>query len=140
MKYFEIDKKDVNFNTLTLEKVLQKIQTFESLYVWSIQLIEGVGNVEGTIEMSIVELEQYCDQSDKGFITDFSTMIKLSKACIDIVEVLVIGCEGKNKIPKPYKTPNWEDNCAVIISKEDSSLWQLFSINEDIMDAFYLLR
>ena len=78
--------------------------------------------------------------SDNGFITDFSTMIKLSKACIDIVEVLVIGCEGKNKIPKPYKTPNWEDNCAVIISKEDGSLWQLFSINEDIMDAFYLLR
>lgn len=136
MKYIEIDKNSDSFSFINLESVLSRIQPHINDHYWSIQLIDGVGNIKSIIEMNIVELEEFCDTSSQGFIIDFIKLIKLSKAIKDIIDVLIVGCESIERIPKAYKDKNWENNCKTIISKEDSSLWQFFSIDSNIMREF----
>ncbi|MBI9091025.1 MAG: hypothetical protein JEZ12_17575 [Desulfobacterium sp.] len=132
MKYIEINKRITDFYSITLEDILLRIQPYIENFKWSIQLIDGVGNIEKIIGMNIVELEKYCDNSPKGYIIDFSKLMTLSKTFKDIIDILIVGCEEEGKIPKAYKDDNWENNCNVIISREDSSLWQLFSQNSNI--------
>ena len=139
MKYLEIKGSMPVFDKLTLEFVLLKIRAFASSYSWSIQLIEAVGYVESVIGMQIVDLEEYCNKSTKGYITDFETIIALARACDDIVDVLIVGCQKEDNIPKAFRDSNWENQCDVIISREDSSLWQLYSNDKRISNEFYSL-
>ncbi len=136
MKYIEIDKRTNEFHSITLENILLRIQPYIENYKWSIQLIDGVGNIENIIGMNIVELEKHCDISPKGYLLDFNKLITLSKTLKDIIDILIVGCEGEEEIPKAYKDDGWEDICKVIISREDSSLWQLFSQNSNILHEF----
>jgi len=139
MKYLEIDKSMRSFGKLTLDDILLKIRMYSSSYLWSIQIIDGVGDIESIIGMSIVDLEIYCDNSENGYVTDLDVIVKLAKACSDIVDIVVVACQENSNIPKAYKDGGWEKACEVIISREDSSLWLLTSKNSQIMDEFYSL-
>jgi len=86
--------------------------------------------------MTIVDLEEYCDKSERGYITNVDTIIKLAKACDDIV---VVGCQDSICPPKAYKDKSWEELCDVIISRENSSLWQLYSKDSRVASEFYSL-
>ena len=136
MKYIEIDKSSDQFFLITLEDILVKIEPYVADYKWSIQLIDAAGNIERVLGMNMVELEKYCDDVSQGYIIDFAKLMKLSKAVEDIIDILIVGCESVEDIPKAYKTENWENICKVIISREDSSLWQLFSQDIKIMQVF----
>ena len=136
MKYAEIDKTNDRFFSISLMDVLLKIQYVAEDYKWSIQLIDAVGDIEGAIGLNVVELEKYCDESQKGFILNFEKLIDISKNTEDIIDILIIGCDTIEEMPKAYKTKNWEKLCKIIISREDSSLWQLFSQDPYIMNEF----
>lgn len=120
------------FSQITLEGILLEISIFESLYVWSVQIIEGVGDIENVVGMPMVEFEKHCDGSKQGYITDLTTLLNLNKACEDIIEIVVVGCKLESDIPKAFKDKKWEEKCDVIISLDDSSLWQLASKNNEI--------
>ncbi len=139
MRYLEIDRSMPIFNRLTLEFILLKIKTLVSSFFWSIQLIDAVGDVKSVVGMTIVDLEKYCDKSERGYITNIDTIIKLARACDDIIDIVIVGCLENDFIPKAYKDENWEDMCDVIISREDSSLWQLNSKDNRITREFYSL-
>lgn len=136
MKYIEVDKTNDFFFCIDLKDVLLKIKEFADNYKWSIQFIDAVGDTTSIIDMSVVELEKYCDDSPQGYIIDFMMLLELSKALKDVIDILIVGCESTKKIPKAYKTNSWESMCRVIISREDSSLWQFFSDDKNILIKF----
>jgi hypothetical protein len=136
MKYIKVDDNLKGNVNITLEEILLAIRSFSDHYFWSIQFIEGAGEIEDIIGLGIVELEKYCDNSPKGFILKFDDLLKISQVCQDIEDILIIACYSEKEIPKAYTTKNWEDNCQVIISREDSSFWELYSPNSEIMHIF----
>lgn len=136
MNYIEINNKNDRFYSINLDSILLRIESYIDDYIWSIQLIDGVGNIKDIIGMNIVELENYCNISPKGFIIEYKDLMKLAKVFEDIIDIVIVGCISEEDIPEAYKAANWEVNCKVIISREDSSLWQLFSQNSKILWLF----
>ena len=103
MKYLEIDNRMPSFDRITLEKIFLRIKPLARMYSWSIQIIEGVGNIEDVLGMNMLQLEKYCDDSDQGYVIDFDLLMKLVESCDDIIEIVITGCCSQSQIPKHLK-------------------------------------
>lgn len=136
MKYFEITKDHINFYNLNLGLILRYIKPYISGYTWSLQWIEGAGNVRDILGINMIELEKKCRSSTNGMIISFEKLNELSLVLDDLIDVLLVGCEDRKRIPRAYKVHNWEDMCDIIISREDSSIWQLYSKDTNISKIF----
>lgn len=136
MNYLEIDNRMEVFREITLRDILLKIKPFAQNYSWSIQMIEGMGDVANIVGMSMMQLEQYCDKSNQGYLIEFDLLVELATSCDDIIEILVTGCCHQNHMPKAFQDDDWEKKCNIIISRADSSLWQLYSTEKSLMCLF----
>ena len=135
MDYLKINGAFKGFDTLGLYNILPRIIPFADDFVWSIQCIEAVGYVKQIFGMDIVELEVYCHEAKRGYILPFSSLVQLSGSCKDIIDITVVACKELQCVPS-FKDSNWEAQCDVIITRHDSSLWELYSTDERIMNEF----
>ncbi len=136
MKYIEIVRGDARFEHLELKDILLSIKMHVRDISWSVQYIDAVGDITSILGFPMKALEDKCKSSRNGVILPFETLIDLSAACDDIIDVLLVGCKKESDIPKANAEDGWESHCDIIISREDSTIWELFSTIEEIMQIF----
>ncbi len=132
MRYVTIETVDRKSKGLDLRAILLAIWDQVPNVIWSLQIIEGVGDVTGVVGMTMVELERRCDPHD-GLIVSRQQLVALSDACEDIIELLLLGCAPTRKIPRAYADDDWERECEIVISYEDSSMWELYAREPEVM-------
>ena len=115
MIYVEITNKDQGFVEFELSHILLGIRGYVKKISWSLQLILAAGDIERIVEMNMLTLEEKCKTSNSGFLLPFETLVKLSEACDDIVDILIVGCLNPREIPKAYSDAEWEKQCDIII-------------------------
>lgn len=130
MNHLEYTHLNETFKKVSLNKILNNLESYFNKYSWSIQIIEAVGDITNCTGINISELEKICDDSDTGYVVSFTKLKEIISSLDDIIEILLIACFEKKVIPKAYSDENWVEKCDIIISKEDSSYWQFITKDE----------
>lgn len=136
MKYIEIIKNSDNTPEISLFSILSGIKSFTENIDWFIQHIEATGNVRNIVGMNMLEFEKRCKESLNGISINYDKLIEIAVTCDDIIDILLTGYSKGQEATKAYKDDEWESKCEIIVSREDSTLWRLFSKNDDIMKCF----
>ena len=140
MKYVNIERTNSSFDGLALGTILRAIHKETEGLVWSIQFIQGVGDISGVVGFRMLELEKRCHMSPHGVIISYEKLLEMAEACDDIVDLLVVGCVDEGSVPKAYREENWEEKCEVVFLYEDSTIWSLYARDPAVMAIFESLQ
>ena len=136
MEYVVVKRQGSGFARLELKDILAAIAQYADRYVWTIQDIYACGDIVEVTGVNYVTFEERVNSSDRGEALPFDTLCKLAEKFFDIFDITIVGYQDEESIPPVFKDKDWEGKCDVIITWFDSTQWELFSKNHEIMNIF----
>lgn len=125
-----LDKKN-NTVSVELPDILQEIHN-GNLLSWSILYLEATGHLgEG---QSITDFEKLIKYSKKGLFITWDNLNALSHKFYDLMHIIIIGSKDDALLRRYEKDQEMYETCDVVIEMFDSSYWEIFSKNEDLIN------
>lgn len=140
MNFVEINKSDPSFSRIELIDILKIIEPRSDEFCWAIQFIYAAGEIRNLIGMSMLELEEKCRNSEFGVSIEFAKIKELAVVCNDIIDILIVGCKKGKTISRVFLNKKCDENCEIVIYREDSTIWELYSFSEEHMQLFQNLK
>lgn len=142
MSFVIIEKNDPGFQNIELYSILKIVEEPCKELDWYIQYIYATGEINEIVGMSMLQFEDKCNNSEYGIKITFEKLKALANAIDDIFDILVIGCKRDRKIKRLPENNYYCTNkdCEVLLSREDSTVWELYSIKKENMVCFERLK
>lgn len=124
-----LDKKN-NVVSVELQDILKEISDGELLN-WAVLYLEATGHLDDG--RSIRAFEEQIINSENGFFINWNELNKVSKKINQIIDITLLGCKNKNDLRRYENSQAMYENCDIVIEMIDSSYWEIFSKNEQLI-------
>jgi len=115
---------------VTLPEILEEIHQ-GPLFHWSILYLEAMGHLGEDRSMPVFENQIY--NSERGLFILWDDLNLLSKEFYQIIDITIIGCKDKCALRRYKNDQEMYDSCDFVIEMIDSSYWEIFSKNEELI-------
>lgn len=119
--------------SVNLSDILEEIEN-GNLYTWSILFLDATGNLGENKSMPL--FEDYIRESEKGFFIDWDDLKILAKKFTQVIDIDLLGCKNIDLIKRYKSDREMYETCDIVIQMIDSSYWEIFSINNNLIDKF----
>jgi hypothetical protein len=116
--------------TVELIDILQQVKNGDQFY-WSILFIDAVSYLKDSSDMFAFQEE--VNELERGFFINWKDLNAFSKKCGQVIDIMILGTKDKNLILRYEDEQDAYEACDIVIQMIDSSYWQVFSKDEDLI-------
>ena len=126
-----LDKSD-HISSVKLEDILDKVSYGEDL-CWCILWFDGVG-VPQEAEF-INDFQNQMNELENGLLLSWEELKSLASKIDKIVDITILGAKSEQLLHFYENSQQMYECCNITIEMIDSTYWEVFSIDEPIIDA-----
>lgn len=116
---------------ISLSELLEDIPSGDQLN-WALLWFDVTPKEKGGRKLT--ELQKKVQESNKGLLFTYKSLIELSSKIFQEIEVLIIGCKNKDNIRRYKDDQEMYETCDIVIEMIDGGFWEVFSKNINWID------
>lgn len=117
--------------SVELPDILKEIRDGHAFY-WLILFLEGP--IKPDSDKFVIDFMCNIDNAIDGLYVNWGELNLLSKSLYQIIDSIIIGSKNKNLLNRYENHQDMYETCDIVINMFDSSYWEVFSNNEDLIN------